>query len=154
MSNEETGRVTRDEPDQANTEIDKADEKADKGQGKGYKDEKKTPWTPSVVIGLIGAIAAIITAISGIIVPIYLDSREAAASPSPGAATVTAAMPTGAVAYELVPLGTAANATLDFLSPPSGNITLGGIPFRLTERVFKSQALPSPNDSYPASVQW
>jgi len=38
--------------------------------------------------------------------------------------------------------------TVDFTSPPVGNVTLDGVPFQLSERVFKSQASPSPNNGY------
>jgi len=37
-------------------------------------------------------------------------------------------------------------------SPAGGDVTLGGVPFQLSEWVFKSQASPSPNNSYPTSV--
>lgn len=56
------------------------------------------------------------------------------------------------VAYQTIPLGTATNGSLDFTSPPTGNVTLGGVPFQLSESVFKSQASPSPNSGYPTSV--
>lgn len=56
------------------------------------------------------------------------------------------------VAYKTVPLGAAANGSLDFTSPPTGDVTLGGVPFQLSESVFKSQASPSPNGGYPTSV--
>jgi hypothetical protein len=55
--------------------------------------------------------------------------------------------------YQQVPLGAAANATLDFESPPVGNITLGGVPYRLSGAVFKSQASPSSDSGYPTSVR-
>ena len=71
-------------------------------------------------------------------------------SPSPNSAPTREPV----IVYQPVPLGTAANASLDscFLSPPTGNITLGGVPFQLSERVFKSQASPSPHNSYPTRI--
>jgi hypothetical protein len=55
--------------------------------------------------------------------------------------------------YQQVPLGAAANATLDFESPPVGDTTLGGVPYQLSGAVFKSQASPSPDSGYPTSVR-
>jgi len=60
--------------------------------------------------------------------------------------------PIPVLAYEPVSLGGGANASLDFQSPPRGDITLGGIPFQLSERVFKSQASPSPHNNHPTSI--
>jgi hypothetical protein len=54
-----------------------------------------------------------------------------------------------ATRYEPIPLGAAANEASGFASPPTGDVTLGGVPFQLSERIFKSQAAPSPYDDYP-----
>jgi len=54
--------------------------------------------------------------------------------------------------YRIVSLGKFANASLDFESPPMGNIVLGGVPFELSRKVFKSQASPPPHSRYPTSI--
>jgi hypothetical protein len=56
------------------------------------------------------------------------------------------------VAYQPISLRAIANASLGFESPPTGNVTLGGIPFYLTSEMFTSQASSSPHNSYPTSV--
>jgi len=62
-----------------------------------------------------------------------------------------------AAAYYPVSLDSVSNAllTVDLLSPLAGDVTLGGVPFQLSARVFKSQASPAPDNSYPtrASLQ-
>jgi hypothetical protein len=59
--------------------------------------------------------------------------------------------PTSA-AYQPIPIGAAANASSDFASPPTGDVTLGDVPYQLSEWIFKSQAALSPYDGYPTSV--
>lgn len=54
--------------------------------------------------------------------------------------------------YQPIPLGTAANAKSDFASPPVGEMVLGGVPFQLSEQVFKSQASSVPDDGYPTDI--
>ena len=54
--------------------------------------------------------------------------------------------------YHSVPLSTAANAESDFASPPVGDMVLDGVPFQLSEQVFKSQASSAPNEDYPTSI--
>jgi hypothetical protein len=54
--------------------------------------------------------------------------------------------------YQPVPLGATANMESDFASPPVGDMVLDGIPFQLTEQIFKSQASPAPDDGYPTSI--
>jgi hypothetical protein len=54
--------------------------------------------------------------------------------------------------YQPVALGAAANDESDFASPPMGDVTLGDVPYQLSERMFKSQAAPSPYDEYPTSA--
>jgi serine/threonine protein kinase len=53
--------------------------------------------------------------------------------------------------YQSVSLEAIANASLsaDYAAPPIGQQTLADIPFSLKQRVFKSQARPSPNDTFP-----
>ncbi len=74
------------------------------------------------------------------------------ATPTP-VPTVSSPTPTptlvATTSYEAIPLGSVANATQGFVSPPTGDVTLGGVPFSLTERVFQSQAVPPPHDTYP-----
>lgn len=55
-------------------------------------------------------------------------------------------------AYRTVSIAGVANATLDFSSPPTGDVTLGGVLFHLSEWVFKSQASPSPHNTFPTSA--
>jgi serine/threonine protein kinase len=76
---------------------------------------------------------------------------EVVITPSP---TISMSTREPAAAYHPIPLGGTANARLsvDFLSPPAGDVTLGGVPFRVSEWVFKSQASPSPNNSYPTTI--
>jgi hypothetical protein len=75
-----------------------------------------------------------------------------ATSPPPTAVPPPAPTLPPVVAYWPIPLGTAANGASDFLSPPVGAIALEGIPFQLSDREFKSQASPSPNNGYPTSA--
>jgi hypothetical protein len=56
------------------------------------------------------------------------------------------------VTYYPVPLGTIANASSGFELPPTGSITLGGIPFYLTREIFTSQASSFPHSGYPTSA--
>jgi serine/threonine-protein kinase len=74
-------------------------------------------------------------------------------SPTPTSTEVPTLPPTSTPApvlrYQPVPLGGVANGTQGFVSPPTGSVTLGGIPFQLSERIFQSQAEPSPYNGYP-----
>ena len=54
--------------------------------------------------------------------------------------------------YQSIPLGTAADAEPNFASPPVGDMVLGGVPFQLSEQIFKSQASSAPDDDYPTSI--
>lgn len=54
--------------------------------------------------------------------------------------------------YQPIPLGAAANTGSDFASPPAGDMVLDGVPFQLSEQIFKSQASSTPDDSYPTSI--
>lgn len=54
--------------------------------------------------------------------------------------------------YQSILLGTAANTASNFASPPVGDTVLGSVPFRLSEQIFKSQASPTPDADYPASI--
>lgn len=137
---------------------DKGIEKAEEDKAKGGEEKRKRFWTPAGIAAVLGAIAAIITATGAIIVPI-LESQKTSPTSVPvstptngsvvSASTSTPTITSGAIAYQPVPLGTVANASLDFLSPPSGNIRLGGVPFQLSEMVFKTQASSSTDNSYP-----
>ncbi len=67
--------------------------------------------------------------------------------PDPTQATPTSTL----LIFQAVPLGNFANGSLsdDYASPPTGQQMLGGVPFDLDGRAFKSQAQPSPNDVFP-----
>lgn len=54
--------------------------------------------------------------------------------------------------YQPVPLGPAANTGSDFASPPVGDMIFDGIPFQLSEQIFKSQASLVPDDGYPTGI--
>jgi serine/threonine protein kinase len=45
------------------------------------------------------------------------------------------------------------NASLDFASPPTGSVILGGVPFDLSGEAFKSQASASPHTTAPTSAR-
>lgn len=76
------------------------------------------------------------------------STAEATVTSVPEPTSTSVPIPT----HQPILLGSAANARLDFQSPPTGDIVLGSVPFRLSERVFKSQASPAPNDEYPTSI--
>jgi hypothetical protein len=82
--------------------------------------------------------------------PTATSTSTPAPSPSPSPTVTPTREPV--LTYHRVSLSAAGNATLDFESPPTGNTTLGGVPFQLSEAVFKSQASPSPDSAYPTSV--
>ncbi len=83
--------------------------------------------------------------------PTRTPTPLATATATPPATATWTPTPTSVptTAYEQVPLGSVANATQGFVSPPTGDVTLGGVPFSLTDRVFQSQAEPAPHDGYP-----
>jgi len=58
------------------------------------------------------------------------------------------------VAYHPVSLESISNVRLteNFSSPPIGDVTLWEVPFQLSEWIFKSQASPSPDNSYPTRI--
>ena len=72
---------------------------------------------------------------------------------SPTSAASPTATPTAATSYQPVPLGSVANATQGFVAPPSGNVTLGGVPFSVSERVFQSQAEAASHSGYPTRAR-
>jgi serine/threonine protein kinase len=55
------------------------------------------------------------------------------------------------LAWQTISLKPIANASLtdDYARPPSGDVTLGNVPFSLNGTAFKSQAEPAPNNSFP-----
>jgi hypothetical protein len=74
--------------------------------------------------------------------------------PTPLTGTVPAPIPGDepGVFYQPIPLDFVANAPTGFASPPSGQRTLGDIPFELSANIFKSQSASSPGDAYSAHV--
>lgn len=56
--------------------------------------------------------------------------------------------PVPILTYYKLPLGSQANATLDF-NPPLGGQTWLGIPFQIESTIFKSQASGNPDANYP-----
>ena len=54
--------------------------------------------------------------------------------------------------YRPIALDTAANVESDFASLPVGDIVLDGIPFQLSEQIFKSQASTAPDEGYPTGA--
>ncbi|MBN1976780.1 MAG: PD40 domain-containing protein [Anaerolineae bacterium] len=67
-------------------------------------------------------------------------------------AAIQEALPTPGTDCVTLPIAALANSDTDFQSPPTGYVALGGIPFRLSDRVFKSQAATPPYSFYPTSV--
>jgi serine/threonine protein kinase len=53
--------------------------------------------------------------------------------------------------FQPISLESVANGEFDFVDPPQGDVILGEIAFRLGH-VFKSQAAPPPNDTFPVHV--
>lgn len=55
------------------------------------------------------------------------------------------------IQFESVALDTIANASLatDYASPPIGSASFNGLPFTITGDVFKTQASPKPNNTFP-----
>lgn len=94
-----------------------------------------------------------------------LPARAAAATSTAASTTTPTASPTATsaatpsatweptVAYEALSLGAVANDLQGFAAPPTGDITLGGIPFSLGSRIFQSQAEPSPHNAKPTRVR-
>jgi serine/threonine-protein kinase len=69
--------------------------------------------------------------------------------------TPTVSTPTPApMTFKAIPLGNIANAALseDYASPPTGQRTLGSVPFDLNGRAFKSQAQSAPNNTAPTDT--
>ncbi len=64
----------------------------------------------------------------------------------------SAASHQSATAFESAPLRAYANSRLDFQSPPVGAVTLGGVPFELSEQAFKTQSSFPPGDAAPTQV--
>lgn len=66
--------------------------------------------------------------------------------------TTTASSTLAPVQFERVALGLIANASLssDYGSPPLGAVDFNGLPFTITGEVFKTQASPKPNNTFPA----
>jgi hypothetical protein len=75
-------------------------------------------------------------------------------TPQPTATYTPRATPTQqpVVGYHSISLSTQANAALDFASSPNGTVTLSGVPFQLSNRVFKSQASSAPHNNYPTRM--
>lgn len=73
--------------------------------------------------------------------------------PTPIAMPVPTVTPVPVLRFKTVPLGAAANAAWGhFEAPPQGDVVLGGIPFTLAAQIFKSQAEPAPDNTYPSEV--
>ncbi len=67
-------------------------------------------------------------------------------------AAIQEALPITSVDYVTLPIAAFANGRAGFQSPPTGYVTLEGVPFRLSDQVFKSQASTPPYDFYPTSI--
>jgi len=87
------------------------------------------------------------------VLPTAVPTRMPTAIPTP-TSTPPPIVTEPEVAYYPVSLGSISNALLteNFISPPTGDVTLGGVPFQLSEWVFKSQASSSPDNSYPTRI--
>ena len=83
--------------------------------------------------------------------PSPMPSPMPSPTPIPPTATPT---PEPTLVYQPISLGSYANASsaIDLKSPPTGDVTLGSVPFQLSVDIFKSQASPAPNNGYPTSV--
>ena len=82
------------------------------------------------------------------------DTPVASAPPSPIQPVVVASATLAPLVMEPLPWDSVANSSLstDYASPPTGRQTLGGVLFDLNGRVFKTQAQPAPNNTYPVST--
>jgi hypothetical protein len=107
---------------------------------------------------LVSTLEALKTERSGLEATLTSDTLPPVSLPTPTPKPTETSQPTRTpirelvIAHHPISLGAVANASLDFLSPPRGSITLNGVPFQLSDMVFKSQASPSPDNSYPTSV--
>jgi serine/threonine-protein kinase len=83
--------------------------------------------------------------------PTETPSATSRPTETPVSSPTSTASPELVLAYQTIPLGTVANgsASTDFESPPTGSVTFGGIPFQISDRIFKSQAAPAPSNGYP-----
>jgi hypothetical protein len=54
--------------------------------------------------------------------------------------------------YQTISLDAQANAPMDFAAPPTGSVTLGGLPFTLSTNIFKSQAAAAPFEDAPTRL--
>ena len=65
--------------------------------------------------------------------------------------TATSVPTTAPLVFAPIDLGPMANASLldDYAEPPVGRQILSSVPFEFNERVFKSQARPAPDNTYP-----
>lgn len=86
------------------------------------------------------------------------DKPTSTPLPTPSVTPLPTALPTFTPtrqlvrAYKALSLESVANAAFDFSEPPLGDVTLGGIPFSISEQLFKSQASPVPHNASPTSV--
>jgi serine/threonine protein kinase len=79
---------------------------------------------------------------------------SASASSGPTRPAVAASATYALLVMETLSWDDVANSSLstDYASPPTGRQTLGGVSFDLNGRVFKTQAQPAPNNTYPVST--
>lgn len=105
--------------------------------------------TPTVV-GSVTAVAVAETAVATVTQRQVLLPLSSTSTPIPTATIPPTIMPPS---YLTISLADVANATLDFQSPPLGEVRLGGIPFNQSAQIFKSQASSAPHDSAPTSIQ-
>jgi hypothetical protein len=80
-------------------------------------------------------------------IPVTMATATATATP-------TAINTSGPLLYQPVLLDSIVNASLseDFIEPLTGNQILNDVPFSLNGWAFKSQARPSPNNTYPTNA--
>jgi hypothetical protein len=116
------------------------------------------PDTPTGVASTSTPWIVVATATSGPatptrVLPTAASTRVPTATPAPTSTPLPIVTEPG-VTYHSVSLGNISNVLLteNFISPPTGDVTLGGVPFQLSEWIFKSQASSSPDNSYPTRI--
>ncbi len=133
-----------------------------------------SPWrfAPLLAIAAIALVILIVVVVRSVVPVLTAPSTTpiipapamatvaapAVETPSPSARVTATIKPTvtsvpvlSELKYQSVSLDAIANASLsvDYAAPPIGQQTLADIPFDLKQRVFKSQARSSPNDTFP-----
>jgi serine/threonine-protein kinase len=108
--------------------------------------------TMFVCVGLMALVASGVILVPRLLGAVTDTADVTSSTETPTAEPPPTQTPWPTSTYYPISIKDVANASFDFAFPPLGDVTLDGVSFHLSDRVFRSQASQSPHDVAPTSA--